>query len=280
MKKIFACFITLVLLISMTACSSNPMETGSSEPEAGTIVQPPGSLEIEPANGSMASSQPAESEGMPSTPGPAPVKDIETSKILIAYFTWADNTAVEDENAAIQSALNHYESMGDIGNYDGVDAVASASVVPPGNTAQMAGWIQQEVGGDLHSIVVEDPYPSDYDECLERAADEKADDARPVLSSHVDNMGDYDVVFLGFPNWWYTLPMPVLSFVEGYDWSGKTVIPFVTHGTGGLSATVRDLTDALPDDVTVLDPIGVYRPDIPHAQPEIQAWIASLNLEV
>ena len=78
--------------------------------------------------------------------------------------------------------------------------------------------------------------------------------ARPALASHVDNMEDYDIVFLGFPNWWYTLPMPVLTFVEEYDWSGKTVVPFVTHGTGGLSSTIRDLTAALPEDVTILEP--------------------------
>lgn len=72
----------------------------------------------------------------------------------------------------------------------------------------------------------------------------------------------------------------MLSFVDEYDWSGKTVVPFVTHGTGGLSATVRDLTAALPDDVTILDPIGVYRPDVPHAQGNIQQWIAELDLEV
>lgn len=204
----------------------------------------------------------------------------DSPKVLIAYFTWADNTVVENEEEAIQSALGHYEAMGDIDNYTDVDAVSSASVVRPGNAAQLANWIQQEVGGDLHSIIVNDPYPSNYDECLDRAADEKADDARPALSTHVSNMEDYDIVFLGFPNWWYTLPMPVLSFVDEYDWSGKTVVPFVTHGTGGLSATVRDLTAALPDDVTILDPIGVYRPDVPHAQGDIQQWIAELDLEV
>ena len=126
----------------------------------------------------------------------------------------------------------------------------------------------------------EEPYSSDYDECLDRAADEKADNARPALASHVDNIEDYDIVFLGFPNWWYTLPMPVLTFVEEYDWSGKTVAPFVTHGTGGLSGTIRDLTAALPEDVTILEPIGVYRPEVDDSQTAVQAWIAGLDLEV
>lgn len=70
----------------------------------------------------------------------------------------------------------------------------------------------------------------------EEAVDEKAENARPELVSHVENMEQYDTIFLGFPNWWYTVPMAIYSFLEEYDFSGKTVIPFVTHGTGGLAS--------------------------------------------
>ena len=105
------------------------------------------------------------------TSGPAETAE---SNILIAYFTWADNTVVEDEEAALQSALSHYESVGDRTNYDEADAATSASVLAPGNTAQMAGWI------------------------LDRAADEKAEDVRPKLAEHVEHMEDYDIVFLGY----------------------------------------------------------------------------------
>lgn len=195
-----------------------------------------------------------------STPPAASEPASDTPKILIAYFTWADNTEVEDPSSV------------------DVDATTSASVLAPGNAAKMASWIQQEVGGDLHSIVVEDPYSSDYDECLDRAADEKADNARPALTSHVDNFEDYDVVFLGFPNWWYDLPMPVLTFVEEYDWSGKIVAPFVTHGTGGLASTIRTLTSALPEDVTILDSIGVYRPEVDASRSQVETWAAGLDL--
>lgn len=194
----------------------------------------------------------------PAAPKPEP----ENPRILIAYFTWADNTVVEDPSAV------------------DVDASTSASVLVPGNAAKMAGWIQAKVGGDLFSIQVGEPYSSDYDECLDRAADEKAENARPALTSHVGNMEDYDIVFLGFPNWWYTVPMAVLSFVEEYDFSGKTVVPFVTHGTGGLSSTIRDLTAALPDDVTVLEAIGVYRPEVDNSRSAVEAWVDGLNLDI
>lgn len=271
MKKILSTLLVAVFVLTISACSG----AESNEAES-TASQPVQNSEQTSASSSESPTQQASSDSQLSAEDTAHTGD---SNILIAYFTWADNTVVEDEDAAIESALNHYSNMGDNGDYS-VDAVASASVIAPGNAAQLANWIQQEVGGDLHSIVVEEPYPSIYDDCLERASQEKADNARPALTTHVENMEDYDIVFLGFPNWWYTLPMPVLSFVEEYDWSGKTVIPFVTHGTGGLSATVRDLTAALPEDATVLDPIGVYRLDVPHAQSDIQSWIAALELDL
>ena len=247
MKRPIALLTLLALLFSLTACGGNPTTQSTSEvPESSQTTE-------EITDAPLDTDPPAASQSSGET---------ENSNILIAYFTWADNTVVEDPSSV------------------DVDATTSASVLAPGNAAKLAAWIQQEVGGDLHSIMVEEPYSSDYDECLDRAADEKAENARPALVSHVDNMEDYDIVFLGFPNWWYTLPMPVLTFVEEYDWSGKTVVPFVTHGTGGLSSTIRDLTDALPEDVTILEPIGVYRPEVDDAQSAVQEWIAGLDLDL
>lgn len=98
--------------------------------------------------------------------------------------------------------------------------------------------------------MVEGPYSSDYDQCLDRAADEKAQNARPALVNPVEDMSRYDVVFLGFPNWWYTAPMAVHTFLEEYDFSGKTIVSFVTHGTGGLASTIEDITADLPEDET------------------------------
>ena len=246
MKRPVALLVLLTLLCSLTACGGNPTSQSISD-------VPESSQTAEEITDAPLDTDPPASQ----SPG-----ETGNSNILIAYFTWADNTVVEDPSSV------------------DVDATTSASVLAPGNAAKLASWIQQEVGGDLHSIVVEEPYSSDYDQCLDRAADEKADNARPALASHVDNMEDYDIVFLGFPNWWYTLPMPVLTFVEEYDWSGKTVVPFVTHGTGGLSSTIRDLTAALPEDATILEPIDVYRPEVDDSQSAVQEWIAGLDLEL
>lgn len=200
------------------------------------------------------------------------------SGTLIAYFTWADNTVVEDQEAAVQSALAHYDSIGDSSRYTNVDAVSSASVVQPGNVAQMAGWIQQEIGGDLYSIQVKEPYSSDYDECMDRASKERAGQARPELISQVENLDAYDTVMIGYPNWWSGVPMPVLSFIENNNLSGKKIILFCSHGTGGLARSVWEITEELPSDCSVEENVlGIYRADIPGGQPKVQKWLTELG---
>ncbi len=251
MKRTFLTILTLALIASFVACAA-PMSTPSLEPAESAL---PVEITNPPASSVPATSAP-EQQG----PSSGNAQEPASTNILIAYFTWAENTHVENPDAV------------------DVDATTSARVLLPGNAAKLAGWIQQEVGGDLFSIVVTEPYSSDYDECLDRAADELAANARPALVNHVENMDDYDIVFLGFPNWWYTVPMAVHTFLEEYDFSGKTIVPFVTHGTGGLSSTIRDMTANLPDTATILEPIGIYRPEVDAAQPRIQEWLNGLEL--
>ncbi|WP_281816995.1 flavodoxin [Brachyspira pilosicoli] len=181
------------------------------------------------------------------------------NKILIAYFTWSDNTVVENPNSI------------------DVDAETSASVLSPGNAELIANWIAEETGGDLFSIKTQNKYSSDYDECLNQARKERDNNERPALVERVNNIDDYDVIFLGFPNWWYTCPMAVFTFVESYDLSGKTIIPFCTHGTGGLSRTIRDLKNLLPDNCEVLEPIGVYRPEVKNSKSKVLDWLRNLG---
>ena len=181
------------------------------------------------------------------------------NKILIAYFTWSDNTVLENPDSI------------------DVDAETSASVLSPGNAELIANWIAEETGGDLFSIKTQNKYSSDYDECLNQARKERDNNERPALVERVNNIDDYDVIFLGFPNWWYTCPMAVFTFVESYDLSGKTIIPFCTHGTGGLSRTIRDLKNLLPDNCEVLEPIGVYRPEVKNSKSRVLDWLRKLG---
>ena len=207
-------------------------------------------------------------------------EETASSRTLIAYFTWADNAVVEDETAAVRSALEHYESIGDSSNYTDVDAVSSASVVQPGNVAQMAGWIQAEIGGDLFSIQATNPYPSDYDACMDRASKERADQARPELTGKVEHINDYDVVAIGYSNWWSGVPAPVLSFIDENDLSGKKIILFCSHGTGGLARTVREITKELPKNCELeKNVLGIYRAEIPAGQPKVQQWLTEIGYE-
>lgn len=178
----------------------------------------------------------------------------QTNSVLVAYFSWADNAVLADD----------------------VDAVSSPSVIPPGNVQQLAGWVQEATGGDLFSIRVTDPYPSDWDECLARANQERGDGARPELMENVTDMEQYDMVFLGYPNWWYGVPMALLSFLEQNDLSQKQVYLFCSHGTGGLANSVELITDAAPDARISDNIFDCYEEEAASSQEEIQNWARSI----
>lgn len=202
------------------------------------------------------------------------------SKTLIAYFTWADNTVVKDKDEALRSALSHYESVGDDGNYNNTDAITSASLVQPGNAARIAGWIQDEIGGDLFSIQVKEPYPSDYDACMDRASDELAEKTYPELKSNIEDISQYDTVFLGFPNWWSGCPMAVQSFIREHDLSGKKIVLFCTHGTGGIARSGEDIMESLPKDCKVEENIlGIYRSEILNSKDKVLNWLSEIGYE-
>lgn len=111
-----------------------------------------------------------------------------------------------------------------------------------GNTKEVAEAIHQKVGGDIFEIKAEGTYPDSYRPMTEQAKKEIQDGFRPKLTTAVANMAQYDVVFLGSPNWWGTITPQVSSFIETYNLSGKKVIPFITHGGGGVQRTISDMT--------------------------------------
>ena len=185
-------------------------------------------------------------------------EDNTESEILVAYFTWAENAVLPGEGE--------------------VDAVSSPSVTVPGNVQQLAGWVQEETGADLFSIRVTDPYPSDWDACLERANEERGSNVRPALQEKADNLDQYTTVFLGYPNWWYGVPMALLSFLEQNDLSGKDVYLFCSHGTGGLANSVEQITEAAPQAVISDHIFDCYEEEAPSSRENIQAWVQELGL--
>ena len=114
-----------------------------------------------------------------------------------------------------------------------------------GNTREAAQYIAQKTGADKFEIIREKAYPTEYTPCTEDAKAEKEAGERPAIKGRVENMAQYDVVFVCVPVWWYTAPMPVFTFLEQYDLNDKTVIPFCTAYSGS-SSTLRDIVSATP----------------------------------
>ena len=234
LKQTFAVLLAAGALV-LTACT--PRGAASSSAAAPTATAAPQPTEA-----------PADSENTAAEP--------TASKILIAYFTAAENS--------------------------GVDAVASASYSTVEGTAigrvrALADFIQDDVGGDLFSIRTVETYPVGINEVSDQAAQEQAANARPELADHIDNLDDYDTIFIGYPNWWGDLPMPVYSFFDEYDLSGKTIIPFNTHNGSRLSRTVQTIQELEPNATVVTDAFTVHESQVPDAKSDIDAWLTDIG---
>lgn len=112
--------------------------------------------------------------------------------------------------------------------------------IEKGNTHIVAEIIAKEIGGKLFRIETVKPYPDEYKACVEVAKAEKENNTRPEVKGDV-KVENYDIIFLGYPNWWGDMPMAVYTFIEKHNWNGKTVVPFCTHEGSGLSGTERKL---------------------------------------
>lgn len=239
MKKITAVFFSMLLLLSTAACGNEQSSENTASPAAESQTDADESAPA--AESSAEAEQSAVSDG----------------NILIAYFSVPET--------------------------DGVDTVAGASRVVVdgevlGNNQYIAQLIQQETGGELFRIETVQEYPGSHDPLLEFAYNEKADDARPELSTHIENLESYDTIFLGYPNWNADLPMPLYTFLEEYDFSGKTIIPFTTHGGSGFSGTISTISELQPDASVIEDGLSISRNSVPDAQSDVADWIEGLNL--
>ena len=115
-----------------------------------------------------------------------------------------------------------------------------------GTTREVAKYLNDIVKGDLIELVPVNAYPSGYSDALEPAKKEQRENARPELKTKIDNFDNYDVIYLGYPIWWGTVPMVINTFLESYDFSGKTVIPFATSGGTGISQSITDIKNEIP----------------------------------
>lgn len=141
-----------------------------------------------------------------------------------------------------------------------------------GNTETVANKIAVYLDADIFRIETVSDYPEDYTETTNVAMLELNANARPKLKSSIDNIGEYDMVFLGYPNWWGTMPMCVCTFLESYDFSGKTILPFCTHEGSGLGHSEKDIVKFCPDS-DVKKGLAIRGSRVTTADNEIAAWL-------
>lgn len=146
-----------------------------------------------------------------------------------------------------------------------------------GNTRAVAKMVQEQTGGDLFEIVTEKSYPQDYDAVVAVAKKEKAEKARPVLKKHLQNKPNYDVIFIGFPNWWGTFPMAVAAFLEENDFAGKTLIPFCTHEGSYMGSSEKDLAEMEPQ-AEILQGLPVRGRSAKKAKDDVADWLKKLGV--
>lgn len=208
-----------------------------------------------------------------------------------AAFAPKDNA----NRAQVAAALMNYDRMSQpasdaiiliayftVPETSGVDAVAQASRVVEngevvGNVEFIANTIREETGGDIFAIETVQAYPGEHQALLDFAAAEMAANARPELSASISNLSDYDVIFLGYPIWNAGLPMPVYTFLDTYDLSGKTVIPFTAHGGSGFAGTISTVASQEPNAQVERNGFSVSRNSVSAAKGDIVDWVRGLG---
>lgn len=250
MKKFYQILLLICLCVCFTGCgktenTQREKRTTDTVVNQGTEISKESDQDLESVTGNTDTEDDSENK----------------TKILIAYFTRADNVKI---------ALD-------------IDAVASASINIKGssyngNVVILADYIKEATGGDTFSILTTEYYPTNYRDSTNVAKEEQSSDARPELSNHVENMEDYDIIFLGFPNWWGGLPMPVYTFLEEYDFSGKIIIPFASHEGSGLGNGPTEIAEICPD-AQIMDGFEARGTEVSSSKADIETWITSLDLE-
>lgn len=247
MKKLTAMVLCAVTAFSLAACGSQNQETEKQpETQAQTDTQADTQTESSGDQGSETGDSQIASGA-----------NTGSSNILIAYFSVPETDGTDTEAGASRVAVD-----GEV----------------LGNNEYIAQLIQQETGGDLFAIETVQDYPGTHEELLEFAYEELQEDARPELATQIENLDQYDTIFLGYPNWNAELPMPLYTFLEENDFSGKTMIPFTTHGGSGFAGTIRTIESLQPGADVYGDGLSISRNSVADAKNDVVDWVSGLNL--
>ena len=146
-----------------------------------------------------------------------------------------------------------------------------------GNTRAVAQYIQEATGADIYEIVPANPYPESYGDVLARGRQELKDNVMPELKTAVPDLAPYGVIFVGSPNWFNTVVPPVMTFLSGRDFTGKTIVPFMTHGGGGQGKSVEDVKSLAPG-ATLLEGRAFRADAVAAAGDDVRTWLRGLGL--
>lgn len=201
--------------------------------------------------------------------------------ILVATFAACAGDSTPPESNTPDTNRPAYEGTSTLVVYfSQPDNVDDSTVViygeTLGNTQYMAYVIQENTGANIFRIIPETPYPTNHSELVDLASNEKSSAARPTIKDSIENFEQYDTVFVGYPNWWGDMPMILYTFFDTYDFSGKTIIPFNTHGGSGFSSTISTIRNLEPN-ATVNSGLSISRNRIQDAEQEIIDWVVGLG---
>lgn len=191
------------------------------------------------------------------------ITSIITLSLLIVASLWYFQCNAQEENvnktltASPQKILIAYYSWG-------------------GNTREIANQIKNLTGGDLVEIIPAVAYPTDYQPCVDQAKKEIKENFMPAIKAQVENIADYDVIFIGSPNWWSTIAPPVATFLTTHNLAGKNIVPFVTHGGGGIGRCETDIIKHCPQS-TVLKTLYLSGSSVKSAQPEVEKYLKNIG---
>lgn len=238
-KKISVLFLSLILVVGLAACGAKDDTLTNQNNSTNSNTH------------SASTPQNSEGESNPTTS--------KEGKNLVVYFSMPETTKPDN-----MKPEEEYSTV-----------VINGEVL--GNTQYVAYVIQQNTNADIFRIEPTTPYPMDHAELEEVATKEKRDNAMPEISATVENIEQYDTIFLGHPNWYADMPRIIYSFLDQYDLSGKTIVPFVTSGGSGFSNTISTITDLEPNATVIKDGFSVNRNSVADAEQDIIKWLGDLG---
>lgn len=255
MKKVCCALLAAIMAFSLAACGQSAVSSSQSQQSAS-------GSEAKVSSFSAKSSSPGSTSAESSASGQEEqVSEPEsTNGTLVVYFSASGNIEAVAETLADALEADIYELVPEEPYMD-----------------DDLNWNDPDSGADIFRIEPVTPYPTDHDTLVDQAVEEQEQNTRPAIAGQVDNMADYDVIYLGYPNWWGDMPMILYTFLEQYDLSGKTIVPFNTHGGSGFSGTIGTIRELEPD-AQVLDGLSISRNDIQDAQQEIVDWVSGLDI--